>query len=138
MKAFILDASVALRWFLDKTVHPYAARVKQLLLGGARARVPALWHLEMANAFVVAERRKVLGAGDIDHALQSLEQLISVAIDTDSTVVPIRRIWASARTLQLSAYDASYLDLAQNESLCLATLDDQLRAAAKHNGIDIV
>jgi len=43
---FVLDASVALRWFLDNPLSSYANRVKQLLIKGDRALVPALWHLE--------------------------------------------------------------------------------------------
>ena len=66
MKRFVLDASVALRWLLDDLVSPYAQRVKQLLIKGARATVPALWHLEMSNALAVAERRSILSPASVD------------------------------------------------------------------------
>ncbi len=32
LKRFVLDASVALRWFLDDSVSPYANRIKQFLI----------------------------------------------------------------------------------------------------------
>lgn len=69
MNGFVLDASVALRWFLDDPVPNYANRIKQLFLKGARAVVPALWHLEMSNGLVVAERRSILTTADVDQAI---------------------------------------------------------------------
>ena len=57
MKTFVLHASVALGWTLDNPLPVSAAQAKQALLSGARALVPALWHLEIANGLVVAERR---------------------------------------------------------------------------------
>lgn len=138
MKGFVLDASVALRWFLDRSSPPYAERVKQLLLKGARAVVPALWHLEMANALAVAERRSILAAADVDSAITSIEQLALHALEVDSSVVSVRQSLATARAFQLSAYDAVYLDLARREHLPLATLDDQLRAAAPRAGVGLL
>ena len=40
-----------------------------------------------------------------------------------------------ARAYGLSAYDAAYLDLAMRERLALATLDGELRKAAKASGV---
>jgi len=138
LKAFVLDASVALRWFLDESIPPYANGIKRLLMGDARALVPALWHLEVANTLVVAERRGVLKAEDVDHALRDIEELLSQAIDTDSALVSVRPATSTARIFALSAYDGTYLNLAKREGLPLATLDEALRAAAKQAGVDIV
>jgi predicted nucleic acid-binding protein len=138
LRTFVLDASVALRWFLDRSVPPFAARVKQLLLAGSRALVPALWHLEMANALAVAERRTVLASDDVDRAAADIEQLLLQALDVDSAVVSVRQSLATARSFHLSAYDAAYLDLARREKLPLATLDDHLRAAATRAGVTLL
>ena len=138
MTAFVLDASVALRWFLEKAIPPYAAQIERFLLGGARALVPNLWHLEMANALIVAERRRLLLPIDLDRALQRIEQLLSHSIDTDGGVVSTREACAIARSWHLSAYDASYLYLARRKGLALATLDDELAKAARRSGIEIV
>lgn len=69
MIAFVLDASVALAWFLDQPVPAYAQRVRTALLKGERAAVPSRWHLEMANGFAVSERRGILKSADVDLAL---------------------------------------------------------------------
>ena len=138
MTGFVLDASVALRWFLDHPVPAYANRVKQFFLKGVRAVVPALWHLEMSNGLVVAERRSILTPADVDQAVIDIEQLVAHAVDIDSDVVPARQGLTTARTFQLSAYDAVYLDLARRKRLPLATLDDKLRAAAARSGVELL
>lgn len=138
MKSFVLDASVALRWFLDSPVPAYANRVKQMFLKGTRALVPALWHLEMSNGLAVAERRSLLAPADVDRAMIDLEQVVTQAVDTDSGLASVRQTLATARSFQLSAYDAVYLDLARRERLPLATLDDRLRAAAARAGVELL
>lgn len=138
MNDFVLDASVALRWFLDNPMPPFANRVKQHLLKGARAVVPALWHLEMSNGLVVAQRRSILTAADVDQAVIDLEQFVTQAVDTETSVVSARQSLATARAFQLSAYDAVYLDLARSQRLTLATLDDRLRAAATQAGVSLL
>ena len=138
MKRFVLDASVALRWFLDDSVSPCANRVKQFLIKGGRAVVPALWHLEMSNGLAVAERRSILSAADIDQALLDLEQIVAQRVDTSSIFVSIRQGLVTGRAFRLSAYDAVYLDLARHERLPLASLDEQLRAAAGQAGVELL
>lgn len=138
MNGFVLDASVALRWFLDNPMPPFANRVKQHLLKGARAVVPTLWHLEMSNGLIVAQRRSILTAADVDQAVIDLEQFVTQAVDTETSVVSVRQSLATARAFQLSAYDAVYLDLARSQRLTLATLDDRLRAAATKAGVSLL
>lgn len=116
----------------------YANRVKQFFLKRVRAVVPALWHLEMSNGLAVAERRSILTTADVDQAMIDIEQIVAQAVDTDSIVVSARQSLATARAFQLSAYDAVYLDLARRERLPLATLDDRLRNAAAHAGVELL
>jgi predicted nucleic acid-binding protein len=138
LSSFVLDASVALRWFLDNPLPSYAKRVMQLVIKGQRAVVPALWHLEMSNGLAVAERRSILTSADVEHALLHLEQLLARAIETDNALISIRQCLSTARAFQLSTYDAVYLDLARREKLPLASLDERLRSAAKPAGVPLV
>lgn len=138
MKNFVLDASVALGWTLDSPVPASATRAKQALLSGTRAVVPALWHLEIANGLVVAERRGILTSSDGMLALLQLEQLCAQALDVEADIVPMRQALITARTYQLSAYDSVYLDLALRVRLPLATLDLPLRKAAGKAGVELL
>jgi predicted nucleic acid-binding protein len=136
LKRFVLDASVALAWFLDNQVSPLALQVKQALLGGARALVPALWHLEMANGLVVAERRGILTPTEVIRSLLNVEQL-TAQIETNSDFIPARQALNTARSFHLSAYDAVYLDTARNEGLPLATLERSRRSAATRAAVEL-
>ncbi len=135
MKSFVLDASVALAWFVDDPVPSYAVQIKQFIEGGMKAVVPALWTLEMANGFCMAERRGKLTAEQIDHGLRQLEIITVSGIRIGAEVASIREQLATARAFQLTAYDAVYLELARREGLPLATLDKVLRAAAAKAGV---
>jgi predicted nucleic acid-binding protein len=138
VKRFVLDASVALAWFLDRPTAQYALHVRELLLHGSRAVVPALWRLEIANGFVMAERRGTLTSSDITEALQNLDVVIAQAIENSQDSFSMRRLLHTAREFRLTAYDASYLETALRQALPLATLDRQLLSAASRAGIEIV
>ena len=138
MNRFILDASVALRWFLEDPVPEYAARVKRMLLDGHRAAVPVVWNLEVANALVNSARKGVVSSGDLEEHLLDIEDLLVHHIESQSQGISVRRAFTTGNTFGLTAYDASYLDLAQTENLPLATLDAQLRKAAERAGVEIL
>lgn len=131
MSSFVLDASVALAWFLDHPVPAYAERVRSALLAGERAIVPALWHLEMANGFAVSERRGLLRSDDVDLSLVQVGYLLSQAIEVSNEFVSLGQACSLARRFKLSAYDAVYLEIAQRTRLRLATLDGSLAQAAR-------
>ncbi|MGB7603345.1 MAG: type II toxin-antitoxin system VapC family toxin [Candidatus Sulfotelmatobacter sp.] len=138
MKRFVLDASVALAWLLDRPTAPYADRVRHLLLGGCRAVVPALWQLEIANGFIVAERRGLLTSSETDEALQNLDVIIAEAVESSRDILSMRSVIRTAREFRLTAYDAVYLETAVRQELPLATLDRQLLLAASRAGVEII
>jgi predicted nucleic acid-binding protein len=138
LNRFVLDASIALAWFLDKPVPAYAVQVRQDLIAGMRAVVPALWHLEMANGLAIAERRKILSSADVIQGLANIEKFNGQAVDTITDIVSVRQALVTARRFQLSAYDSVYLDLARDEALPLATLDKSLRSAANQAGVALI
>jgi predicted nucleic acid-binding protein len=134
---FVLDASVALAWFVDNPVAAYAVRVRKSLARDARALVPALWHLEMANGLAVAERRGVLTSANSTAAVAAIEQLLVQSIENSADFISLRRVLATARDFQLTAYDAAYLYTARRERLPLATLDRRLLSAAQQAGVEV-
>jgi len=135
---FVLDASVALAWFIDKPQPRFAAEIRARLSAGARAAVPSLWHLEMGNGFALAQRRGAFTSVETDQYLVEIESLLVTCIDTEAELPPIREVVRSAISLQLSAYDAVYLKLAQSLALPLATLDRDLQRAATKTGVPLV
>ena len=135
MRDFVLDASVALAWVLDDPIADYAMEVRRALANGKRALVPTLWHLEIANGLLTAERRRDLVSADLDDALATIQTTAAQAIETETSFSPVGEALATARAFHLTAYDAVYLGLARRERLPLATLDKRLRAAAAKAGV---
>ena len=132
MSQFVLDASMALSWCFEDESDALAERVLDSLTE-SEALVPAIWFLEVANGLLAAERKKRTTPERVDECLDLIGALpVIVDVDADSTGV-IRL----ARGTGLSAYDASYLELAIRQALPLATRDRALRLAAERVGIVI-
>lgn len=133
---FVLDASVALAWLFEDEASEYADIVLEHVAKGP-AVVPSIWPLEVANGLAVGERRGRLTDAQVVRAAElTLELPISVRDMLPTTA--LGSVLELARSLGLSAYDASYLDLARREGLPLATSDERVRAAAERLGIDVV
>jgi len=132
---FVLDASVALAWVVDRNPDPYAALVRQRVRAGERALVPALWQLEVANVLALVQRKNVLSADEVEEGLRYFEGFLTTQAEIVSTLPSMREILRLARELELTSYDALYVDLARREGVPLATLDKRLRSAAGKAGV---
>jgi len=132
---FVLDGSITLAWFFEDESDAYADAVEDALVK-ASAVVPALWHLEVANALLVGERRKRTTEAKVTQFVALLQSL-PISVD-DATIA---QAWSDtlhlARGQNLSAYDAAYLELALRRGLPIATLDDRLKAAAAAVGVTL-
>jgi predicted nucleic acid-binding protein len=137
---FVLDASIALAWAVDHPEPAAAREIRQSFLSGRLAIVPQLWVLEIANGLVQAERRGKLDLAEVERARNLYESMMSnyVEVQTDSPQAGFREIQEIARRHKLTAYDASYLFLALQHRLPLATLDTPLIAAAKQSGVAVL
>jgi predicted nucleic acid-binding protein len=135
---FVLDASVALAWVVDRNPDPYAALVQQRIRAGQRALVPALWQLEITNVLAAVQRRGVLSAGEVEEGLRYFEGFLAAQAEIISAFPGMREILRLARELGLTSYDALYVDLARREGSPLATLDKGLRAAAAKAGVALL
>lgn len=130
---FVLDASVAACWAFDDENHPIAALALERMLDD-EALVPSLWWYEVRNTLIVNERRARLTEAETAAFLRELSRF---DIMTDRSPQETG-ILALARRHRLTVYDASYLELAQRESLPLATLDRELRKAASAEGVSLL
>ena len=57
MKAFVLDCSATVPWIFGSEANRDSAALLEVLVTGGTAWVPALWHLELANVLLGAQRR---------------------------------------------------------------------------------
>ena len=88
----------------------------------------------MRNELVLGERRGRLTELETARFLRDISRL---AITIDSSPDEIQ-VLALARRHRLTVYDAAYLDLARREALPLATLDEELSAAARAEQVALI
>ena len=133
---YVLDASVALAWLLpdeaSKDADALAAR-----LSDDHAAVPAIWPLEIGNALLTADRRGRLSRKERERCLEALIA-IPVFVDTSPNLSNLASVVAIAVDHDLSVYDASYLFLAKERALPLATIDQRMRKACVALRIPVV
>ena len=137
MDRMVVDASIAIAW-----VHPGQATTQTdaLLIQvgqGTQVVAPALWALELANALLTLERRKKLTAEDRTAALKAL-QALAVTLDHEMSVLAFSELSTLASELDLTVYDAAYLELALRLKLPLACKDGPLREAARQRRVRAV
>lgn len=131
----MIDASVALAWCFPDEASDYADRTL-LALEGRDMMVPALWAIEVANAMLVAERRKRIKPAEIRRFVALLGGL-AVVVDAAQVAENVNNVLPLAREYGLSAYDAAYLDVALRHEASLASLDVRLQHAGRRAGIEI-
>jgi predicted nucleic acid-binding protein len=132
----VLDASVTMAWcFEDESTPPTDELLDRIAERGAL--VPAHWRLEVASALQAAVRRQRIDAVYRDASLVELG-LMPITIDGDTNTYAWSATMRLAERFALTVYDAAYLELAHRHSLPLATLDQELRAAAPSLNIPLL
>lgn len=125
-----------MRWFFGDgkpAELTFAARVLDALRTQA-AIVPATWGLEVANVIARAEAKALVTEARSGEFLELLEG-VSIEVDAATSTHARTGTLHLARRHKLSAYDASYLELALRRGLPIATLDADLLKAAKKAGV---
>ena len=133
--AFVLDCSVTMAWIFPDEATDATERLRDALLD-TRAFVPALWPVETANALLVATRRGRIARAEWPGIRAHLNAL-PIEIEPVSASLTWGAMLDLATAHGISAYDATYLDLAARLRMPLATLDRNLRAAARSAGVDV-
>lgn len=132
----VVDSSVTLTWcFEDEQTAASLALLEQVVEHGAVA--PTVWPLEVLNALVMAERRKRVDAAQRQRLTGFLRDL-PIALDAETAAQAWSATVQLAERHRLTVYDAAYLELAQRRGLPLASLDNELRAAAEAVGVALV
>jgi predicted nucleic acid-binding protein len=136
VSGFVIDASVALAWCFDDEATE-ATRALLDRFEDEQAEVPSLWHLELANALAVGERNKRITPARTSQFISLIGEL-PIVIDEQTPNVALSTVLDLARGERLSAYDASYLELAMRRGVPLATKDDDLVQAARRVGVTLL
>jgi predicted nucleic acid-binding protein len=127
---------VALAWCFDDEATPAALDVLQSL-DAAPAAAPTLMPLELANVLALAERRRRITPARVTEFV-ALVGGLPIVIDDQGTARALREVLELARAERLTAYDATYLELAMRLGIALATKDTKLRRAAAELGVPLL
>ena len=133
---FVVDNSVVMAWCFEDEAGKYADAVLERLTV-AEAMVPAIWPLEVGNVLLVAERQRRLRRADSERFIALLRQL-PIVVEPEDARRALGDVMALARDVGLSTYDASYLNVALRHGLPIATMDRDLRKAARRCHVAVV
>jgi predicted nucleic acid-binding protein len=132
----VIDASFMLALLLpDEEIQGSAEYWRMLSLEGAT--VPTHWNLEIANALLQASRRSRITYAYRTSLIQRLNDL-PIRSDLETISACFYDAMALADTHKLTAYDASYLELAIRTGSSLATLDKALAESARKEGVRLI
>lgn len=131
MSVRVLDASVAVAWYLPSQATPLTEVLK--LEQTSSWRVPACFPYEVANVLLRRERRGAAPAGVAEVMLADLEAL-GVTVEPRPEVYEIAAAIALARKHSLVIFDAFYLLLTMRLRVQLVTRDGMLAVAAGREG----
>ena len=134
--SFVVDNSVALAWcFEDEQTAGIMALLDRVADTGAIAPQP--WPVEALNGLLTAERRGRIDRETCQRLAGFLRQL-PIRIDDETA----SRSWTETARIaeqhRLTAYDATYLELAVRLGAPLATSDAALIAAAEAMGVALL
>jgi predicted nucleic acid-binding protein len=131
--SFVLDCSVTMAWCFQDETNEYTEAVLESL-ETSNAVVPSLWQLEVSNVLLMAQKRKRITDNGIFHFLSLLEELPIVIVPSELTMKDTILL---SQKYQLTAYDASYLNMCLYHDIPMATLDKKLEKAALSSGSSI-
>ncbi len=127
----MVDCSVAARWLLPDEATPYTDAIFELL-NAQDALVPTLFLSEFSNVFLKLSRQRKLSPA---LALSAVQRFSALGLEIDLRTPNPERIFTLAAQYGLSAYNATYLELALRRGLPLACWDGSLRTATEKVGL---
>lgn len=125
MSRYVVDASVAIKWFLPELHDAPAARLRG---DGTRIDAPDLIHAEVGNALWKRVRRGELAPDDADRICVALARL---PLETHPSRLLAGAAFRIATTTGLTVYDALYLATALLTESPLVTADRRLFETAQ-------
>ncbi len=127
--SFVADASLLGAAFFQETATPVARR---FLESGPLLIAPDLLWTEMAS---LAAKKVWRGEATLEVGTRAIEAISEFVTEAESIRPLARRALGLAAAHQISAYDATYLALAEARDIPLATLDGKFAAKAAAAGL---
>ncbi len=132
MNRVVLDASVVLKWYLvDEEYGHHALNLLDHYISNKwEFLAPSLLEYEVINGLILAQKRGRLKEEILRSAIEGFVQL-DIKLANLSYFYP--RVLYYCKLYGCSAYDASYLGLAETEGVALITGDEKLYHMVEKN-----
>ena len=129
MSALVVDASVAVKWFLPEIHSEAAGRV---LKSRKALLAPDLIWAEIGNVLWKKVRRDELGS---EEAQGILEDFMRFPLEAYACKILLHPAWDLAVRLGVSVYDGLYLALAAGKKCSLVTADRKLYESLRNKPV---
>lgn len=129
MSAVVIDASVAVKWFLPE---PHAAAARTLLTGRRTLLAPDLIWAEVGNVLWKRLQRAELTRDAAERILRDFRRF---PLRTSTAKTLLEPAWTFAAQRQISVYDGLYLALAVSRRCTLVTADRAFVDAVKGDAL---
>ena len=130
MSLFVIDASVAAKWFLpaegETLTHEALEFLRRYTTGKIRLVVPDLFWAEFGNRMWKAVRQGRWTKGGADTAIAAMKKR---NLPTVPTLTLLEQAFAIANAFQQSFYDSLYVALAISSKAVMVTADERLAHA---------
>jgi predicted nucleic acid-binding protein len=128
---FVCDNSVVVAWFVASQSTTYTEKLLDRAIV-EDVHVPLIWRAEFAAMLLTFSHNRRLPPARVPMILEELDRLELV---NDPAPPSVRTLVDLGRRYALSAYDASYLELALRLRLPLACRNGPLKAALPKAGV---
>ena len=135
---FVLDASVAIDWFLPGggSRSRYAEDILERI--GAEEllpTVPDLWHYELGSVLIAAKRDKRFSAAKLRASQVAIREL---RLETLAVELDAAELIDLSQRYHLQGYDVVYFELARRLTIPIASLDGGIKAACVVFGVEFL
>ena len=134
---FVLDCTATLPWIFASEATTSTDCLLDRLSAGAKAWVPSLWHLELGNVLLGAQRHGRIDRAGIEKFFSSLA-VYDIEVDSETNALAWSKTFASEKDLASPCTMPPTWSLPCVGACPLRALDGQLRAVMKKAGGSLV
>lgn len=130
MRCVVVDASVILKWYLDdeKDSQKALSLLARYVSDELEIIAPSLLEYEVVNGLIIAQKR---GRIKEEKIITAISGFIDLGIKLKSLLHLYHKVLHYCKTYNRSAYDASYMAIADEEGIPMITSDRGLYNSVK-------